>query len=580
MKKYIISISVILSLLFSACDDFFDVEPKGSLDAQKYSEQLNNLRISLNAVYNLMQSESYQHSEMIFGECISDNAYTPQDNDGSELSQLLNFQFNTENSYILSRYKLNYRGINLANQVISAVPNLNYNENYNTGAQEVRYVLGQAKLLRGLFYFNLVRSFGGVTIQPEDSKLDRTLIPRSSADEVYAYIEKDLREAILLLYKDRYKKGDAGQAAIGAGLGMLMKVLAYQASPGVQLENPDRESKWLEAKEIGELFIDGKSLSYDNILKFTERYKDESWDELRKRLMLIDGDVQPETMFSGDVANVHGLIDFNELFRLKNHFSKESLLEINHFDYSSSGSNIDEKNYLYQCFNQNEAHAIGVVPTQAIYDYRNSDPRGIYLAAAQADIGSDFFRDENGESVTLEWFNIGYGYVFTKYMVYPIEGTVSERNYRVMRYAEALLWYAEILNETGNQEKATEVLNKVRGRAAKLLTASNPDRNYIPLASFSLYEVMPYDEIKKNIRNERRVELAGEFDRWFDLQRSGLLYQQMTYLATKNSEAFDKNSGKPRWRGKYFKRGVNELMPIPQEEITISNGVIKQNFGY
>ncbi|WP_455587122.1 RagB/SusD family nutrient uptake outer membrane protein [Bacteroides sp.] len=581
MKKIILFISAVSVLSFSSCDSFFDVEPKGSIQVDDFSSQLNNLRISLNAVYNLMQSTDYQHSELIFGECMSDNAYSPQDNDGSELCQLLNFQFNTENSYILTRYELNYRGVNLANQVISAVPNVKYDANYTNGAQEIRYVLGQAKLLRALFYFNLVRTFGGVTIQPEVSELSKTITPRASADEVYAYIEKDLREACLILYRDRYKKTDAGQAGIGAGLGLLMKVLAYQASPGTSLQNPNRDAKWQEAKEIAELFIDGKSLSYGDILKFSERYTDETWDELCQRLVLTDQNVAPETMFPGDVANVHGLIEFNDLFRLKSRFSKESLLEINHYDYSSSGSDIDEKNYLYECFNQNEAHAVGIVPTQAIYDFRKTDPRGIYTAAAQSDISSDFFRDENGEQVVLEWFNIAYGYVYDKYMIYPSEGTVYERNYLVMRYAESLLWYAEILNETGDQTNATAVLNKVRARAAKLLDSSNSDSKYNShITSFKLYDVMPYEEVRKNIRNERRIELAGEFDRWYDLQRSGLLAESMKTLAGKNGEAADKNSGKPRWRGKYFKKGVNEIMPIPQREITISNGVIVQNFGY
>lgn len=581
MKKIIIFISAIFFLSLSACDSFFDVEPKGNIPVEDFSSQLNNLRIGLNAVYNLMQSTDYQHSELIFGECMSDNAYTPQDNDGSELCQLLNFQFNTENSYILTRYELNYRGVNLANQVISAVPNVKYDDSYATGAQEMRYVLGQAKLLRALFYFNLVRTFGGVTIQPEVSELNKTIIPRSSADDIYAYIEKDLREACLILYRNRYKKGDAGQAGIGAGLGLLIKVLAYQASSGTTLEKPNREAKWQEAKEIAELFIEGKSLTYDQILKFSERYTGETWEELCKRLVLTDQDATPETVFPGDVANVHGLIEFNKLFRLESRFSKESLLEINHFDYSSSGTDIDEKNYLYECFNQNQAHAVGVVPTQAIYDFRKTDPRGIYTAAAQSDINSDFFRDENGEQVTLEWFNIAYGYVYNKYMIYPSEGTVYERNYCVMRYAETLLWYAEILNETGDQMKATTVLNKVRQRAKDLLSASNSDSKYNShITSFNLYDVMPYEEVRKNIRNERRIELAGEFDRWYDLQRSGLLQENMVYLASKNGEAADKNSGKPRWRGKYFKKGVNEIMPIPQREITISNGVIVQNFGY
>lgn len=579
MKKYIFSL-IAFVLVLPSCSDFFEVEPKGSIEVSDFQSQLNNLRISLNAVYNLMQSTDYQYSEMIFGECMSDNAYTPQDNDGSELCQLLNFQFTTENSYILTRYKTNYRGINLANQVISSVPQLNYNENYSTGAQEIRYILGQAKTLRALFYFNLVRSFGGVPIQPETSKFNTTVIPRSTIDEVYAYIEKDLREACLLLYKDRYKQDDAGQLSIGAGLGLLMKVLVYQASPGTDLENPDREAKWQEAKEIGALFIDGVSLTYDDILKFSERYNDETWEELCDRLVLTDQKPTQETVFPGSVANVHSLVKWNELFRISSHFCEESLIEINHYDYSSAGSNIDEKNYLYQCFNENEAYDIGVVPTQAIYDYRKSDPRGLYTAAAQADMNSNFFKDENGDQVTLEWFNIGYGYAYCKYMVYPSEGTVYERNYRIMRYAEALLFYAEILNETGDQEGATTQLNKVRQRAMDLFNSD--DATYIPANknNFTLYNIAPYEEVKKNIQNERRIELAGEFDRWYDLQRTDQLYDAMKTLASKNSEAADKNSGKPRWRGTYFKRGVNELMPIPQEEITISNGIITQNFGY
>lgn len=91
---------------------------------------------------------------------------------------------------------------------------------------------------------------------------------------------------------------------------------------------------------------------------------------------------------------------------------------------------------------------------------------------------------------------------------------------------------------------------------------------------------MPFEEVRKNIRYERRVELVAEFDRWYDIQRLGLLTERMAYLDSKNPEAADKNTGKQRWRGRYFRPGVNEIMPIPQYEITISNGIVQQNFGY
>jgi starch-binding outer membrane protein, SusD/RagB family len=579
MKNIIATLMCVL--LMSSCNDFFDITPTGSVPHENYEVKLNNLRITLNSLYALLQSEGYQQSELIFGECMSDNAYTAQDNSGGELGQLLNFEFNTENSFIKSRYELNFRGINIANQIISATPKVIYNANYPEGAKEIREVLGQAKLFRALFYFNLVRTFGGVSIQPEISELRTNVIPRATSDEIYALIEKDLREACLLLYRDRYKDRAAGQASVGAGLGLLLKVLVYQASPGTKLVSPDRNKKWQEAKEIAELFIDGKALSYDQILKFSERYNDETWEVLCKRLAIADQNPMPETVFpASDVANVHGLIDYSQLFRLKSRFNRESLLEINHYDYSASGSSIDKKNYLYRCFNSNENYAVGPAPTRDVYEFRAKDPRGLYIARSNSD-NSDFYKDENGVDVNVGWFNIAYGYAFCKYMVYYTEGAVEQRTYLIMRYAEALLFYAEILNETGDQVKATEELNKIRARAKKLLDPTHPDSKYNNhITSFPLYPVMPFEEVRKNIRYERRVELVAEFDRWYDIQRLGLLTERMAYLDSKNPEAADKNTGKQRWRGRYFRPGVNEIMPIPQYEITISNGIVQQNFGY
>ncbi|MDP4267681.1 MAG: RagB/SusD family nutrient uptake outer membrane protein, partial [Bacteroidota bacterium] len=476
MKNIIATLLCVL--LMSSCNDLFNITPTGSVQLENYQVKLNNLRITLNSLYALLQTEDYQKSELIFGECMSDNAYNLQDNLGGELGQLLNFEFNAENSYIKSKYQLNYRGINIANQIISAASKVIYNPNYSDGAKEIREVLGQAKLFRALFYFNLVRTFGGVSIQPETSELRTNVIPRSTPDEIYALIEKDLREACLILYRDRYKEGSAGQASIGAGLGLLIKVLVYQASPGTRLVSPNRDTKWQEAKEIAELFIDGKALSYDQILKFSDRYNNETWEALCKRLSLTDQNPAPETMFpASDVANVHGLIDYSQLFRLKNRFNRESLLEINHYDYSASGSSVDKKNYLYRCFNSNEGYGVGPAPTSDVYAYRAKDPRGIYIARSNSD-NSDFYKDENGVYVNIGWYNIAYGYAFCKYMVFNTEGSVEQRTYLIMRYAEALLFYAEILNETGDQVKATEELNKIRARAKKLLDPTHPDSKY------------------------------------------------------------------------------------------------------
>ena len=109
-----------------------------------------------------------------------------------------------------------------------------------------------------------------------------------------------------------------------------------------------------------------------------------------------------------------------------------------------------------------------------------------------------------------------------------------------MRYAEILLMYAEAAANLGNTAEATAKLNMVRARAG------------LPNAAGTI----------ANIWKERRVELAMEQDRFFDLVRQG---RAGTVL---------------RAHGKAFVDGKNEVFPIPQAQIDLSGGRLKQNPGY
>jgi hypothetical protein len=122
----------------------------------------------------------------------------------------------------------------------------------------VRYILGQAKFLRALFYFNLVKTYGGVPIRPEEENVNNLSVPRSSREEVYAYIEKDLREAAIML-PSKFTDANAGKAGCGACIALLMKVLGYEATPGVSSD------KWEEIVKLGQYFIEGSTLTYKDI---------------------------------------------------------------------------------------------------------------------------------------------------------------------------------------------------------------------------------------------------------------------------------------------------------------------------
>jgi len=124
----------------------------------------------------------------------------------------------------------------------------------------------------------------------------------------------------------------------------------------------------------------------------------------------------------------------------------------------------------------------------------------------------------------------------------------AQQNIRWLRYADVLLMNAEANNELGNTQEALDALEEVRARAR----GGDPD---------ILPEVTTTDqnELRQAIWHERRVELAMEFDRYFDVIRQG-----------RGEEVFGPLGWKPH----------NVVWPIPQREIDLSAGVLEQNEGY
>lgn len=132
----------------------------------------------------------------------------------------------------------------------------------------------------------------------------------------------------------------------------------------------------------------------------------------------------------------------------------------------------------------------------------------------------------------------------------PMNGAngIGGGNIRILRYADVLLMAAEAANENGKPQDALGYLNMVRARAR----GANPF--ILPNVT-----VTDKDQLRDRIWRERRVELAMEQHRWFDLKRQGRLAAVM------------------QASGKAFVAGKHELFPIPQEEIDLSNGLLNQN---
>jgi len=151
-------------------------------------------------------------------------------------------------------------------------------------------------------------------------------------------------------------------------------------------------------------------------------------------------------------------------------------------------------------------------------------------------------------------------------------------NYTIIRFADVLLMAAEAEIEAGSLIKALEYINQVRSRAANTSHwVKNPDGSNAANYEIALYDSFPSKEFAtKALRMERKLELSGEGHRFFDLVRWGIAADELNkYLAYESQFLVTKLGGAS------FKAGKNEYYPIPQTQIDIQGGdVLSQNPGY
>lgn len=239
--------------------------------------------------------------------------------------------------------------------------------------------------------------------------------------------------------------------------------------------------------------------------------------------------------------------DFEKQFRTQNENNSESVFEI---QCALITGNADASNSQYSQVQGVRGVTGGGwgfnVPTQdLVNEFESGDPRKT---------GTIIFRGTTtaeGDPIPAVGDNPMYNYKsyvpFSQYITGYNEG--CQQNVRVIRYADVLLMNAEAANETGNSAQAITSLELVRARARGSNNAILP-------------KVTTTDQgaMRTAIYHERRVELAMEFDRYFDVIRQG--------------------RGATVFGPKGWKAGKNEVWPIPQTEIDLSAGVLTQNPGY
>ncbi len=489
MKKIPFIVVGILLLILSSCNDFLDINPQGVLTQEAFPLTAEDALLATNAVYATLRNWHYHSGGFPILDIMSDDAYKGSNpNDAlNTVGPYDNFTITPTQDGLDRWWAALYEGIKRANVVIENLAEIAMEPDLKE-----RY-MAEAKFLRALYYFDLVRAWGAVPLV--ETTHPPLKLERSEAALIYTRIENDLLSAILALpEKSEYGSDELGRATKGAAKALLAKVYLFQH------DYPKAAQYALE------------------VINGSQFY-----------------DLEPNFLDANGEQGEHGV---------------ESVFEIGAIAIEGSFGN-QYANTQGVRGTPNRGWGFNRPSEELRAAFEPDDPR---LKATIIDLGDiidgvtilgdgstpDFIYDADGNIIERECYN--------RKVWISGENTSTQfgHNRRIIRFADVLLIAAEALNETNRPAEALTYLNRIRQRAR------NNDPNILPDIT-----TLNKDELRNIILHERRVELALEGHRYWDLIRTGSAPTVLGPLG--------------------FKQGRDELLPIPQNEIDISQGTLTQN---
>ena len=538
-KALTYSALALATLSLSSCNDWLTEETPGTTKVSEFFTSLSTAEAVVNAAYVPMTWEfgTTYYPEWYFGDIVSDDALKGgQDiNDGADLRELENFKANSDNEILLQYYRAQWQGIQRANLAIDEIPTTRIETEGDEAEKQAKYrdrYLGEAYFLRGYYYFRLARMFGGMPLIDYVIKSSNQWAQtRTTMDETLNFAIEDFKRAENLLWeKDKYSNEELGRATKGAAQAMLLKANLYRADYQRNAGNETEAQKYFaEAAKWGKEVIKSRQYSL--------------WP------------------------------NYFDNFRLANENGRESVFEIQYTEEATSdyGGEGYTRGTMTTILQRSRSSAFGEAgwgydrPTQNLYnEYEAGDARRDETILTPT--------DEQIETPAQEIY-CGDRMLNRKYAMYNdgtnggiyklAHATRSPKNNIQIRYADVLLMYAEACCESGDLPSAKTALKEVRDRAGL---------SQFPYTAVIQGQTVTFndnqEDLRKAIRHERRVELAMEGHRWFDLTRWGIAKETMdTYMAGETEEAKELYGT--------FQKGKHELFPIPSKEIDLSG--IEQN---
>ncbi|GAA4444885.1 RagB/SusD family nutrient uptake outer membrane protein [Ravibacter arvi] len=219
MKRFL-RLSLLCSSLWIASCDVVNLDPISSLTESNFYKTADDMDRAVLGVYNRYQQRLPRDWSLF--DMPTDQLYMSAYRFIGGLEAVKNLDFQAQNDMFSSFWQVTYNGVFRANMVLNK---LDVPTDYTTGKKE--QFEGEARFMRALFYFDLVRSFGGVPKVEGPLSVDQSkAVPRASEKEIYDLIVADLKRAVEIL--PLQNKIAYGRASKGAALALLGKVYVYQ----------------------------------------------------------------------------------------------------------------------------------------------------------------------------------------------------------------------------------------------------------------------------------------------------------------------------------------------------------------
>lgn len=510
MKKIIyILIWFVPAFFMASCEDELDQANPNTLTKEQFWNSEDDAYEAINSVYNMFYKTGlwarwiYMRLDITSDEGFSNSPWI-------ELADWTRFQYINYNFWEgnVNTWSDTYKAIFRCNQVLAFVPDIEF-----ANQEDKSRVLAQAKFLRGLHYYYAAILYENVPIVLEPSE-PTDLPEQNTLAEVWVQVEKDLTEAAQALPVE-WDAANVGRPTKGAAMAMLGKVHL-------------QKHEWQQAVDAFDYLINGEGAGQYGLV---ENYEDNFTD-------LNENNIESVFEIQFSDANIGGGEGDGPNQNMGTH--RAQFFAPRDIGWSDGQARF----WLVDVFKQEQT-------TDGQIDPRLQHT--LFYPGLEEDFGKLTYGRTWQWGEEEAWFS-----KYARDYARDGEDYFNQVNFRMIRFADVLLMYAEALNELGRTADAYQYVDQVRARA-----------NMAPLAEAYPEIGNDPDLFRERLKTERVLELCGESVRWADLKRWGVLETQ---------EGVDRVAQRdPDFNN--FDVGVNIRLPIPQSEVE-NNPNLTQNPGY